>query len=130
MKTKKTLKNRINNFILKNEDICCEKEMDRKIIIEQIFALYEKIAEFYNEKDNYLDYIDNDIATLIGYEVDLKNNKDIKGLKLWKEISKITSKGNKLKIIKLLNDVPLYFLLSFLGLAYYKYKQLGDNSNL
>ena len=126
MKTNKTLKKRINHYILTHEDICCEKEMDRKVMIEQLFALYEKIAEFYNEKDNYLDYIDNDISTLIGYEVDLKNNKDIEGLKLWKEISKRTSKGNKLKIMKLLNDVPLYFLLSFLGLAYYKYKQLEN----
>lgn len=32
----------------------------------------------------------------------------------------------KKKIIDLLNEVPLYYLLSFLGYAYYRYKRNKD----
>jgi len=133
MKTKKTLKKRINHFLLKNEDICCETDVDRKIIIEQLFELYEKIAEFYNEKDLYLDYVNNDIVSLVGIKIDLVKQKDKTRSKLWDEIDKKCFKNkkvDKLSITKLLNEVPLYFLLSFLGMGYYKYKVQEDNFNI
>jgi len=54
--------------------------------------------------------------------MNLEKKKDYDGLNLWHEIaSKTSNKGvpNKEKIIKLLQELPLYYLLSFLGYAYY-----------
>ena len=120
----KTLKNKINKYIFKN-DICCEDEVDRKIAIQDIFMLYSEIASFMYEKDEYLSYIGNDLLVLIGFKIDLETKKDNEGIKLWNKIkSKITlnKTSNKEKIIEVLNEVPLYYLLSLLGYAYYKYK--------
>ena len=123
-KNNKTLKNKINKYIFKN-DICCEDDVDRKIIIQDIFALYSEIASFMYEKDEYLSYIGNDLLKLIGYKIDLETKNDNEGVRLWNKInSKITlnKTSNKEKMIEVLNEVPLYYLLSFLGYAYYKYK--------
>jgi len=123
-KNNKTLKNKINKYIFKN-DICCQDDIDRKIVIQDIFTLYSEIASFMYEKDEYLSYINNDLLVLIGYKIDLEAKNDIEGIRLWNKIDgKITlnKTPNKEKIIELLNEVPLYYLLSFLGYAYYKYK--------
>jgi len=123
-KNNKTLKNKINKYIFKN-DICCEDDADRKIIIQDIFALYSEIASFMYEKDEYLSHIGNDLLKLIGYKIDLETKNDNEGVRLWNKInSKITlnKTSNKEKMIEVLNEVPLYYLLSFLGYAYYKYK--------
>jgi hypothetical protein len=123
-KNNKTLKNKINKYISKN-DICCEDDVDRKIIIQDIFALYSEIASFMYEKDEYLSHIGNDLLKLIGYKIDLETKNDNEGVRLWNKIkSKITlnKTSNKEKMIEVLNEVPLYYLLSFLGYAYYKYK--------
>jgi hypothetical protein len=123
-KNNKTLKNKINKYIFKN-DICCEDDIDRKIAIQDIFTLYSEIASFMYEKDEYLSYISNDLLVLIGYKIDLETKNDNEGIRLWNKIeSKITlnKDPNKEKIIELLNEVPLYYLLSLLGYAYYKYK--------
>jgi hypothetical protein len=77
------------------------------------------------EKDEYLSYIGNDLLVLIGYKIDLETKNDNEGIRLWNKIkNKITlnKTSNKEKIIEVLNEVPLYYLLSFLGYAYYKYK--------
>ena len=123
-RNKKTLKNKINKYIFKN-DICCEDDIDRKLAIQYIFSLYSEIANFMFEKDEYLSYIDNDLVKFIGYKVNLEKKNDNEGIRLWnKIISEINLNKipNKEKIIKFLNEVPLYYLLSFLGYAYYKYK--------
>ena len=123
-KNNKTLKNKINKYIFKN-DICCEDDVDRKIVIQDIFALYSEIASFMYEKDEYLSYIGNDLVKLIGYKIDLETKNDNEGVRLWNKIkSKITlnKTSNKEKMIEVLNEVPLYYLLSFLGYAYYRYK--------
>ena len=120
----KTLKNKINKYIFKN-DICCQDDIDRKIAIQDIFTLYSEIASFMYEKDEYLSYIGNDLLVLIGYKIDLETKNDNEGIRLWNKIkNKITlnKTSNKEKIIEVLNEVPLYYLLSFLGYAYYKYK--------
>jgi hypothetical protein len=123
MNKKKTLKNKIHKYISKKQDICCENDIDRKIIIEQIIQKYKSICKKINEPDEYLNYINNDIVKFIGYLVDLKKNKDNEGVKLWNELDKKMFQNknvNEKKIEKLLQDVPLYFLLSFLGYASYK----------
>jgi len=125
----KTLKNKINKYIFQKTDICCEDDIDRKLVIEDIFKLYKEIAEFMYEKDNYLSYIDNDLVKFIGYKIDLEKTNDAEGISLWNEISSevlIDKKVDEIKIIELLNEVPLYYLLSFLGYAYYRYKRNKD----
>ena len=122
-KTKKTLKNSIHNYICTKGDICCEKDIDKKEVIEQIFKLYKKYYERLNAEKEYLDWLDNDLQIFIGYEPDLKKNKDTAGIKLEKKMSKYYSKNKKVskkKMIRFLDEVPLYYLLSCLGYIYYK----------
>jgi hypothetical protein len=126
---KKTLKNRITSYVCKKKDVCCEEDIDRKIAIEQIFSLYGEIAEMFYEKDEYLSYINNDIGKFIGYKIHLQEKNDIEGIKLFNKIDNKTYKNKKLdkeRITLLLNSVPLYYLLSFLGFAYYRYKTNKD----
>jgi hypothetical protein len=74
------------------------------------------------EPHQYLDYIDNDLALFVGFKIDLLIAKNNNGIALWDEISRgiIDKKKVSLsKIKELLQEVPLYFLLSFLGYATY-----------
>jgi hypothetical protein len=122
----KTLKNKIHKYISKNKDICCEDNVDRTIVINLIFEKYKKIAEQFDEP--YLDYINNDLVLFIGFLDDLKKKKNIEGIKLWHEIDKKMYKNNNpnTKILdennikSLLQDLPLYYLLSFLGYGCYR----------
>jgi hypothetical protein len=125
----KTLKNKINKYICKKKDICCEDDIDRKLAIQDIFTIYHEIAEFMYEKDEYLSYINNDLIKFIGYRIDLEKKNDKEGVRLSNEIDGkmfVNKKLDETKIIELLNEVPLYYLLSFLGYAYYKYKRNKD----
>ena len=118
LKGKKTLKRRIHNYIAKKHDICCEMDINRPAIINQIFETYKKIDE-----PEYLNNINNDLVKFIGYYDDLKKAKDKEGMRLWNEIDKHMFEKEVVteqKVVVLLNDVPLYFLLSFLGYAAYK----------
>lgn len=126
----KTLKQKINKYICKKKDICCDNEFDRNVVIEDIFTLYREIAENSFEKDEYLSYIDNEFIKFIGYKIDLERNKDNEGVMLWENITGKMSpnkKPDKMKIIKVLNEVPLYYLLSFLGSAYYTHKRQKES---
>jgi hypothetical protein len=128
MNKRKTLKNKIHKYISKKEDICCENDIGRKQIIQLIFKKYKIICKNMGPAGEpmnyeYLNYINNDLVKFIGYKVDLKKNKDIDGVKLWNQLDKLMYE-NKIvseeKIERLLHDVPLYFLLAFLGYASYK----------
>jgi hypothetical protein len=128
-RNKKTLKNKISKYICKKKDICCEDDIDRNLVIQDIFTLYHEISEFMYEKDEYLSYINNDLITFIGYKINLENKNDNEGVRLWNEINGkmyINKKLDKTKIIEILHEVPLYYLLSFLGYAYYRYKRNKD----
>ena len=126
---RKTLKNRIHKYISRKQDICCENDIDRKVVVQQIVAKYKSICKNMKEPDEYLNYINNDLVAMIGYKVDLDKNEDKEGVKLWNEIDKkmfLNKVVNEQKIELLLHDVPLYFLLSFLGYASYK-ESLWEN---
>jgi len=116
------IKTLVSNYILKKGDICCEEDYNRDEIINQIFKVYCDMF-----KDDYLEYIDNDIMLFIGYYIDLQNNNDTEGMDIWKYIySQIPETDNKTQdennIKTLLKSLPLFYLLSFLGSAYYKQK--------
>ena len=113
---------KIREYISKKGDICCEKDYNREIIINEIIELYKEINTLLNEKGTtYLDYADNDIVKFIGYLSTLKENKNSIGVSLWKTMSnRIRNEEN---FIALLNEVPLYYLLSFLGQAFHRRNQ-------
>lgn len=118
-KKSKSLKTKISNYILKKGDICCEEDYEKDKVIEEIFKLYKNIDS------NYLDAINNDIVVFIGYFIDLKKNNDKEGLNLWLELESYmpiinNKKKDEKNIKKLLNSIPLFYLLSFLGMAHYK----------
>jgi hypothetical protein len=113
----KTLKKRIHKYISNKQDICCETNIKRNVVIQQIFDKYKKFSN-----TEYLNFINNDLIGFIGYYVDLEKAKDKEGMRLWRELDKQMLKNkdvNEEKVVVLLNDVPLYFLLSFLGFASY-----------
>lgn len=122
-----SIKTLVSNYILKKGDICCEKDYNRDKIINQIFKVYEDMF-----MSDYLEYIDNDIMLFIGYYIDLQNNNDTEGMKLWKYIyAQIPPTDNKIQdennIKTLLKSLPLFYLLSFLGLAHYKQQDFNKN---
>ena len=122
-KNNKTLKNKLTKYLCKKKDICCEEDIDKKKCIELIIKNYKNIADNMREEQNYLDYIDNDVVKFIGYRVDLKKNKDKSGVKLFDNISKLLQTNDKItenNVINLLENIPLYYLMSFLGYSFYR----------
>jgi hypothetical protein len=120
---RKTLKQKLHHYISKKQDICCEEDVDRLLIIQQIINKYKKISAYINEPGEYLNYINNDLVKFIGYKVDLKDAED---RRLWNELDKKMYKNKKVnenKIEALLKDIPLYLLLAFLGFASYREDQ-------
>jgi hypothetical protein len=123
MKRNKSLKNQMHKYIYKKKDICCEDDYDRKSIIEQIFFKYTKICEYEGEQhEEVLNNINNDFGKMIGYLVVLKKNNDVEGIQLWHEVNKAMEPHSvnvvdRKSVELLFHEVPLYFLLSFLGIA-------------
>ena len=121
-KSETILKNKILKYISK-KDICCIENIDKKVIIEKILLNYKKIGIMYNEENDYLSYLNNDIVVFIGYKIDLERNKDIEGVKLWNTLDRKMYKNKKLNLAKiklLLNELPLFYLLSLLGYSDYR----------
>lgn len=113
----KTLKKRIHKYISKKTDICCETKIKRNLAIQQILEKYKKF-----DGTEYLNMINNDLIGFIGYYSDLEKEKDKEGMRLWRELDKKMLENKDVKeekVVGLLNEVPLYFLLSFLGFASY-----------
>lgn len=119
----KTLKNKIHKYICKKKDICCDKNIDKKIIIDQIVEKYKKLCKKMKEPNEYLNWINNDILLFIGFQFEMEKKKDTEGINLTHQLDQSMYHHDKVnldKITQLLMDVPLYFLLSFLGYATYK----------
>jgi len=134
-KKNKTIRQRLHSYVCKKKDICCEEFIDRNIAIQEIITKYKNICEKMNEKDKYLSWINSDILKFLGYSVDAKRNiassvnyladskKEDK--QLWNDMDKKMYDNKELseeKTIAFLKEVPLYFLLSFLGYASYQEK--------
>jgi hypothetical protein len=128
-KNKKTLKDIINKYIFKKGDICCEDDIDRNELKEHIFDLYKNTGE------DYLDSINNDLIVFIGYFMDLKHKNDKIGIKLWNKLNKFMIEDDKIRkknIEKLLDELPLYYVLSFIGkfsLTEYTSNKLNNKYN-
>jgi hypothetical protein len=104
-KTLKLLKTHIENHILKQKDICCEEHFEREDIINKIIELYTKLYQSKEEINNHIIY---DIKRLVLNR--------LTSFKLSDNIDKYTQTLKH--TIKLLKVLPLYLLLSLLGVAY------------
>ena len=118
MKNNKKQTKKITRYFCetKEKDICCEDHYKREEIVEHIVSMYKEI--YNNTGDNYLDWIDNDIVRFIGARILLANDKNKKGVKLWDFIDSTTKNKD---ITNVLMELPLYYLLSFLGATYLMY---------
>jgi len=119
----KTIKKRIHHYISKKQDICCDDDIDRKVVIQQLMDKYKSISKEMDEPEEYLSYVSNDLCKMIGYKVDLMKDKDKEGVQLWNILNKRVAENKiviETKMITLLQEVPLYFLMSFLGYASYR----------
>jgi hypothetical protein len=132
MKTRKKiiktkLNKRIHEYIYKQGDICCEEDYDRNVIIKEIIELYKEITTILNEKGViYLEHVDNDITKFINYLSSLESNNNKEGIYLFNSLGKRLKKDKKFneeEMIKLLHEVPLYYLLAFLGQVYHRRNQ-------
>jgi hypothetical protein len=113
-----TLNKRIRDYLARN-DLGCD--VDKKHIIEQCIKAYKKLASELD--DHYLDCMNNDLVKMIGYKVQLMEKKDLHGVNIWNELNLRMYEGIELseqKIIELLEEAPLCFLLSFYGYASYR----------
>jgi hypothetical protein len=122
-KKRRTLKKTMTNYILKKGDVCCENDIERKLVIQDILATYQELADFLFEKELYLGYVQNDLLVFIGYRIDLEKGNNKEGLRIWDGLARMTETSknpDKQKIVKILHNVPLYYLLAFLGYATYK----------
>jgi hypothetical protein len=120
-----SLKTKIQNYFSTHE-LSCEDDVDRTLAIKQSFELYKKISQDMEEPEEYLSHMNNDLVKLIGYKIDLVEKKDLEGITLWNEVDQRMYKNDELseeKIVEFLKEVPISFLISFLGYAAYKERQ-------
>jgi hypothetical protein len=120
-----SLKTKIQNYFSTHE-LSCEDDVDRTLAIKQSFELYKKISQDMEEPEEYLSHMNNDLVKLIGYKIDLVEKKDLEGISLWNEVDQRMYENDELseeKIVELLKEVPISFLISFLGYAAYKERQ-------
>lgn len=86
---------------------------------------YKKYVSIYNyeNKEEYLNFITNDLVVFIGYKLDLVKN-DRNGAALWEDLDRELGgkKPDLIKIKTVLEELPLSFLLAFLGTSAYKLK--------
>jgi len=109
-------------------ELACEDDVSRNEVIEQTIEIYKRITQKMDEPEEYLNSMNNDLVKLIGYRIELENKKDHYGLNLWDELDQRMYEDtvvSEKKIIEVLQEVPMFFLMSFLGYACYKEKQWG-----
>lgn len=107
-------------------ELACEDDVSRNEVINQTIEIYKRIYQKMDEPEEYLNSMNNDLVKLIGYRIDLENKKDHYGLNLWDELDQrmyLENVVSEKKIIEVLEEVPMFFLMSFLGYACYKEKQ-------
>jgi len=116
-------------------DICCEKDYKREILIGQLFTLYEAIEKMTHAVGDDLGYLDNLYNDLFFFlstgsiHVEDKESETISKI-LTRHMIKKDKDGienvSKNGVIFVLTNVPLYYLLAFLGRSYSTYKRMKD----
>lgn len=106
----------------KVKDICCENQYDRDKIIDLIIIIYKD----YFPEDVYLEWIHNDLFLFTGDSEKFKIDKNLDKLEIEEFLDKKLIGANETMYRNIMNELPLYYLLSFLGRSYYHQK----NGNL
>ncbi len=135
--TRKGLKQRMLEYYRNKPipDLCCEKDYKREVLIGQLFTLYEAMEKMTPQIGDGLGYMDslyNDLFFFLSPERIQDEDKDSELISkiLTRHMIKKDKNGienvNKNGVIFVLTNVPLYYLLAFLGRAYSTYKRLKD----
>ena len=135
--TRKGLKQRMLNYYRSKTipDLCCEKDYNREVLIGQLFTLYEamsKMSAALGDDLGYLDSLYNDIFFFLStgsYKIEDKESEAISQIMTKHMIKKDANgveKVSKNGVIFVLTNVPLYYLLAFLGRTYSTYKKMKD----
>lgn len=135
--TRKGLKQRMLDYYKTKTipDLCCEKDYKREVLIGQVFTLYETVAKMNHTLGDDLDYMDslyNDLFFFLSPESlkerDLESETISKILTrhMLKKDASGQEQVDKNGVIFVLTNVPLYYLLAFLGRAYSTYKKMKD----
>ena len=123
---KTALENRITEFICKRGDVCCLDELPKSKVIKALFKTYKKTFEHEEQPHEYLNWLYNDITSLIPTklcEYNQSEKVDEVGSKIAHDMNKIldidiNEKDEKVlinKLTNLLKQLPLFYLLGLLG---------------
>jgi hypothetical protein len=135
--TRKGLKQRMLNYYRSKTipDLCCEKDYNREVLIGQLFTLYEAMATMNASLGDEVDYLDNlynDVFFFLStgsYKIEDKESENISKI-LTRHMIKKDETGaervDKNGVIFVLTNVPLYYLLAFLGRTYSTFKKMKD----
>ena len=116
-------------------DICCEKDYKREVLIGQLFTMYEATAKMSSNLGDEVDYLDslyNDLFFFLSPENIKEHDYDSELISkiLTRHMIKKDKDGienvSKNGVIFVLTNVPLYYLLAFLGRSYSTYKRMKD----
>ena len=118
LKSKSSFKKKISLFIYENGDTHWSSNgmIDKKKVIDQIFELYSSFFKgcSYNDAE-MLKFMSNDLLLFVKGKSELSQQ-------LYQSILKKTlrkKQADRVKIEKFLEEIPVYYLLSILGLAYH-----------
>jgi hypothetical protein len=136
-RNRKGLKQRMLNYYKSKTipDLCCETDYKREILIGQLFTLYEameKMNATLGDEHEYLDSLYNDLFFFLTPESLKDRDRESETISkiLTKHMIKKDASGlervDKNGVIFVLTNVPLYYLLAFLGRAYSTYKRMKD----
>ena len=107
---------KLTDFIARKGDICCIDNHQKEKAIK---VLYEKYQYYYG--DEYLNQLNNNISLLIPKKVCEYNDnekEDKEGIEIEKILDDKMLKNKKVdkdKLTALLNELPLYFILTLIG---------------
>lgn len=135
--TRKGLKQRMLEYYKTKTipDLCCEKDYKREVLIGQLFTLYEVMEKMSSNLGDELDYLDslyNDVFFFLStgsYKIEDKESETISTIMKRHMLKKdVTGREyvDKNGVIFVLTNVPLYYLLAFLGRTYSTYKKMKD----
>ena len=135
--TRKGLKQRMLNYYRSKTipDLCCEKDYNREVLIGQLFTLYEAMETMNATLGDELDYLDNlynDVFFFLStgsYKIEDKESENISKIMTRHMIKKDETGAERVDkngVIFVLTNVPLYYLLAFLGRTYSTFKKMKD----
>jgi hypothetical protein len=122
---RKEKKSPSGSLLNKKRDVCCENKYDREKIADLIIASYKTI-----DPDEYLGDLHNDMAMFIDerWKTEIELEIESRLVKSKQQIPWTLSTEDEFKT--LLTELPLYYLLSFLGDIYYRIMKQSDEKIL